>query len=81
MCFQVFQRARAAVPSILFLDELDSIVGKRSEGGQQRSIQDRILSTLLSEMDGIGIRLDDKMDAIKPAAMLESQTGETNVVW
>lgn len=57
MLFQVFHKARACAPSILFLDELDSIVGKRSESGH-RGVQERILSTLLNEMDGIGVRMD-----------------------
>lgn len=60
---QVFQKSRVMAPTILFLDEIDSIVGKRSEGGSHRGVQERVLSTLLNEMDGIGIRLDDKTDS------------------
>eukprot|EP00730_Choanoeca_flexa_P001888 TRINITY_DN10826_c0_g1_i5.p1 TRINITY_DN10826_c0_g1~~TRINITY_DN10826_c0_g1_i5.p1 ORF type:complete len:714 (+),score=101.96 TRINITY_DN10826_c0_g1_i5:152-2143(+) len=48
---RIFQRARAAAPSILFLDEVDALVGKRSSSG--RSVAARVLSTLLNEMDGI----------------------------
>ena len=59
---QVFQKARALAPSILFLDEIDSMVGKRSDTGT-RGVQERVLSTLLNEMDGIGIRLDEKIGA------------------
>jgi transitional endoplasmic reticulum ATPase len=52
-----FDAARAAAPSIVFLDELDAIVGKRSVGGESSEIgngvKDRVLSTLLTEMDGV----------------------------
>ncbi|XP_046350471.2 spermatogenesis-associated protein 5-like protein 1 [Haliotis rufescens] len=63
MVTEVFQKSRVMAPTILFLDEIDSIVGKRSEGGSHRGVQERVLSTLLNEMDGIGIRLDDKTDS------------------
>ncbi|CAO3623610.1 unnamed protein product [Cunninghamella blakesleeana] len=52
-----FQRARASAPSIIFLDETEAIVGKRNmgNGGSSSgdSVQERILSTLLNEMDGV----------------------------
>ncbi|XP_074651647.1 ATPase family gene 2 protein homolog B-like [Tubulanus polymorphus] len=56
---QVFQQARAGAPSILFFDEIDAIVGKRTEKGSS-GVQERVLSTLLNQMDGIGIKLVDK---------------------
>jgi ATP-dependent 26S proteasome regulatory subunit len=59
----VFQRARAGAPSIVFLDEVDSIVGKRSDGSAHRGVQERVLSALLNEMDGVGVRLDEKTHA------------------
>lgn len=53
-----FQKARASAPAIIFLDETEAIVGKRnmgtggsSSGGD--SVQERVLSTLLNEMDGV----------------------------
>lgn len=50
-----FATARAAAPCILFLDEIDAIVGKRSVEGTAdgNRVQERVLSTLLTEMDGI----------------------------
>lgn len=52
-----FASARAAAPCILFLDEIDAIVGKRSTAGQGQTdgngVQERVLSTLLTEMDGV----------------------------
>ncbi|KAF0475620.1 AAA-domain-containing protein [Gigaspora margarita] len=52
-----FQRARSTSPSIIFFDEIDAIVGKRSFGssGNNDSVQERILSMLLNEMDGIEV--------------------------
>lgn len=46
-------------PSVIFFDEIDAIVGKRSSefgassGGD--SVQERVLSTLLNEMDGVSV--------------------------
>ncbi|KAI8092750.1 P-loop containing nucleoside triphosphate hydrolase protein [Halteromyces radiatus] len=52
-----FQRARASAPAIIFLDETEAIVGKRNMGNggttSGDSVQERILSTLLNEMDGV----------------------------
>ena len=60
MLRELFARARAAAPCILFFDELDALVSKRNlEGGGGdgsgggSSVDMRILTTLLSEMDGI----------------------------
>ncbi|TPX71803.1 hypothetical protein SpCBS45565_g00748 [Spizellomyces sp. 'palustris'] len=51
-----FQRARSGAPSIIFFDEVDAIVGKRGLGGGEDkgdTVQARVLSTLLNEMDGV----------------------------
>ncbi|CAG8701836.1 16560_t:CDS:10, partial [Acaulospora morrowiae] len=53
-----FRRARASIPSVIFFDEIDAIVGKRSLNGELgggNNVQERVLSTLLNEMDGIEI--------------------------
>ncbi|KAJ0310016.1 hypothetical protein COL516b_002522 [Colletotrichum fioriniae] len=54
---QLFERARAASPSIIFFDEIDSIGGQRAGNGggggaakSQGSVN--MLTTLLTEMDG-----------------------------
>ena len=49
----MFTKARATAPSVLFLDELDALVGKRS-GMSGTGVEARLLSTLLKEMDGVG---------------------------
>ncbi|XP_043648604.1 spermatogenesis-associated protein 5-like protein 1 [Drosophila teissieri] len=52
---RIFDTARKNAPCVIFLDEIDSLVGRRtvSSGGGGGQVQLRILSTLLTEMDGI----------------------------
>lgn len=55
---EIFARARAASPSIIFFDEIESIGGKREGGGaggggSKTSGGTNVLTTLLNEMDGI----------------------------
>ena len=55
---QLFARARALQPCVLFLDEIDAIVGRRSleggsDGAEAGGVQQRVLSTVLNELDGI----------------------------
>ncbi|KAJ3026881.1 UNVERIFIED_CONTAM: spermatogenesis associated protein 5 [Siphonaria sp. JEL0065] len=47
----IFKKARAASPSVIFFDEIDSIAVRR--GNDNGSVSDRVLSQLLNEMDGI----------------------------
>ncbi|KAI9292837.1 AAA-domain-containing protein [Neoconidiobolus thromboides FSU 785] len=47
-----FDRARQASPSIIFIDEIDALIGKR-EASNQDSVKDRILTMFLNEMDGV----------------------------
>jgi ribosome biogenesis ATPase len=54
---QVFQRARASAPCIVFFDELDSLCPRRgsSEGGNG-GVSERVVNQLLTEMDGLESR-------------------------
>ncbi|KAJ3052828.1 spermatogenesis associated protein 5 [Rhizophlyctis rosea] len=47
----LFKKARAASPSIVFFDEIDALAVRR--GGDDSSVADRVLSQLLADMDGI----------------------------
>uniref|UniRef100_A0A8C5PAL9 AFG2 AAA ATPase homolog B n=1 Tax=Leptobrachium leishanense TaxID=445787 RepID=A0A8C5PAL9_9ANUR len=51
---QIFRQARASTPAIVFLDEIDAIIGSRSDHGS--GVQERILSVLLNELDGVGLK-------------------------
>ena len=50
----LFERARAASPSIIFFDEIDSIAGQRSGPGSSARSSGSVntVTTLLTEMDG-----------------------------
>lgn len=47
----VFQRAAAAAPSVLFFDEFDAIAPKR--GHDNTGVGDRVVNQLLTELDGV----------------------------
>ncbi|CAM9122040.1 unnamed protein product [Chrysoparadoxa australica] len=49
---QVFQRARASSPCIVFFDELDALCPKRG-GGEGGGVSERVVNQLLTEMDGL----------------------------
>ena len=52
----LFDKARAASPCILFFDEIDSIARARGAGGGGGSSEtsDRVINQILSEIDGMG---------------------------
>jgi transitional endoplasmic reticulum ATPase len=53
----VFDKARAASPCVLFFDELDSVgTARGSGGGDAGGAGDRVLNQLLTEMDGAGAK-------------------------
>lgn len=66
-----FRRARQLAPSVIFLDEIDGMVGGRSA-----DISARVLSTLLNEMDGI--ESSGNADPQKPVVVV---VGATNRPW
>jgi len=51
---ETFKQARAIQPCLLFIDEIEAVVGKRDERDGSNGVQQRILSTLLNELDGVG---------------------------
>ena len=55
---EIFDKARAASPCVLFFDELDSVGVARSSGGggDAGGAGDRVLNQLLTEMDGAGAK-------------------------
>ena len=53
----IFDKARAAAPCVLFFDELDSIaVARGSSMGDAGGAGDRVINQLLTEMDGMGAK-------------------------
>jgi len=50
---EVFRKGRTAAPAIIFFDELDSIVPRRGLGYSDSGASERVISQLLTELDGI----------------------------
>ncbi|KAM4593433.1 ATPase family gene 2 protein homolog B [Odontesthes bonariensis] len=70
---QLFRQARACTPCILFLDEIDSLIGSRSNSQTPNSVQTRLLSVLLNEMDGIGLKTLERRGTEK---VLQAEGGQ-----
>ena len=51
---QVFSRARASAPCVIFFDELDALVPRRDDALSESSA--RVVNTLLTELDGLDAR-------------------------
>jgi len=47
---EVFDRARQTAPTIVFLDEIDAVAGRR---GDSNEVTERVVSQLLTELDGV----------------------------
>ena len=51
---EVFKKAKQASPSIIFLDEFESIAGSRTtNSGEGSDVSNRVVNQLLSSMDGV----------------------------
>ncbi|KAM6950192.1 ATPase family gene 2 protein homolog B [Lycodopsis pacificus] len=72
---QLFRQARACAPCILFLDEIDSLIGSRSNSQTPNSVQTRLLSVLLNEMDGVGLKTLERRGTEK---ILQAEGAEEN---
>ncbi|CDK28521.1 unnamed protein product [Kuraishia capsulata CBS 1993] len=71
---QVFTRARASVPCVIFFDELDALVPRRDASLSESS--SRVVNTLLTELDGLNDRngvfvigATNRPDMIDPAML------------
>ncbi|XP_074862617.1 ATPase family gene 2 protein homolog B isoform X2 [Carettochelys insculpta] len=60
---QVFRQARAHTPAIVFLDEIDSILGSRSACKNGHGASEKVLSVLLNELDGVGVKVTERRGA------------------
>jgi transitional endoplasmic reticulum ATPase len=51
---RLFSRARQVAPTVIFIDELDSLVPARGGGmGGEPQVTERVVNTILAEMDGL----------------------------
>jgi len=73
---EVFRKGRMAAPSVIFFDEFDSLVPRRGMGFADSGVTERVISQLLTEMDGI-VALEDvvviaatnRPDIVDPAVL------------
>ena len=73
---EVFRKARMAAPSVIFFDEIDSLAPRRGLGFADSGVTERVISQLLTEMDGI-VTLEDivviaasnRPDIVDPAVL------------
>ncbi len=50
---EIFRKARQAAPCIIFLDEVDALVPRRSSGNSDSHVTENIVSQILTEIDGL----------------------------
>jgi transitional endoplasmic reticulum ATPase len=84
---EIFKRARQVAPSIIFLDELDSLAPIRGASASEPQVTARILNQLLSEMDGLEelravvvIGATNRPDIIDPALLRPGRFDELILV-
>ena len=51
---RLFQRARQVAPAVIFIDEIDSLAPQRGGGLGEPAVTERVVNTILAEMDGLG---------------------------
>jgi transitional endoplasmic reticulum ATPase len=50
---EIFRKARMAAPAIIFFDEIDAVVPMRGSGMGDSHVTERVISQLLTELDGL----------------------------
>jgi len=73
---EVFRKARQAAPTIIFFDEIDAIAPVRGSGMGDTNVTERVVSQLLTELDGIEelqkvavIAATNRPDIVDPALL------------
>ena len=73
---EIFRKAKQAAPSIIFFDEIDAIAPVRGSGYGDSHVTERVISQLLTEMDGLEelrgvvvIAATNRPDIIDPALL------------
>lgn len=73
---EVFKKAKQASPTILFFDEIDSLVPQRGSSSTDAHVTERVISQFLTEMDGIEelkgvvvLAATNRLDLIDPALL------------
>jgi len=73
---EVFRKARQAAPCIVFFDEIDALAPKRGAGSGDSGVAERVVSQLLTELDGIEdlervvvLAATNRLDRLDPALL------------
>ena len=73
---EVFKIAKQASPTILFFDEIDSVVPRRGSSSTDAHVTERVISQFLTEMDGIEelkgvvvLAATNRLDMVDPAIL------------
>ncbi len=73
---EVFRKGRMAAPTVIFFDEIDSLLPRRGLGFADSGVTERVISQLLTEMDGIVALVDivviaatNRPDIVDPAVL------------
>jgi transitional endoplasmic reticulum ATPase len=73
---EIFRKARQAAPCVIFFDEIDALAPVRDSGHGDSGVTDRVISQLLTEMDGLEelrdvvvIAATNRPDLIDPALL------------
>ena len=73
---ETFRTAKHAAPTILFLDEIDSLIPRRGSSSTDAHVTERVISQFLTEMDGIEelkgvvvLAATNRLDLVDPAIL------------
>ena len=74
-------QARAAAPSVLFFDELDSLAPQRGRGSDSGGVMDRVVAQLLVELDGVSSSSGALVVHPTPLGTYPTFVGRTLLAW
>jgi len=73
---ETFKKAKHAAPTILFFDEIDSLIPRRGSSSTDSHVTERVISQFLAEMDGIEelkgvvvLAATNRLDLVDPAIL------------
>jgi transitional endoplasmic reticulum ATPase len=73
---EVFEKARSNAPTVVFFDEIDAMAGERGQTSSDAGVGERVVSQLLTELDGLEdledvvvIATTNRPDLIDPALL------------
>ena len=77
---EIFRKARQTAPTILFFDEIDSLVPRRGSSSGDSNVTERVVNQMLSEMDGLEslndvviIGATNRPDIVDPALLRQGR--------